>query len=52
MNEAAARVIAEINGAEAGYVTSGAAAALVLATAACITGPDRGKSTACPIRVE
>lgn len=34
--------IARITGAEAGLVTSGAAGGLLLATAACITGGDRG----------
>ena len=37
---AAGRVIAEVTGAEAGYVTSGAAAGLSLATAACVAGMD------------
>jgi uncharacterized pyridoxal phosphate-dependent enzyme len=37
---AAGRVIAEVTGAEAAYVTSGAAAGLVLSAAACITGED------------
>ena len=39
----ASEVIAEITGAEAGYVTNGAAAGLLLGTAACVTGlnPDR-----------
>ncbi|MEE8285004.1 MAG: aminotransferase class V-fold PLP-dependent enzyme [Alphaproteobacteria bacterium] len=35
-------IIAEITGAEAGYVTSGAAAGLLLGTAACVTGLDPG----------
>lgn len=39
----ASKVIAEITGAEAGIVTSGAAAGLLLGTAACITGLDAGK---------
>lgn len=38
--EKAGSVIAEATGAEAGLVTSGAAAALTLATAACMTGKD------------
>ena len=38
LNERAGQVIADLTGAEAGYVTSGAAAGLVLGTAACITG--------------
>ncbi|HUX87389.1 MAG TPA: aminotransferase class V-fold PLP-dependent enzyme [Chloroflexota bacterium] len=36
LEEAAGRVIAEMTGAEAGYVTSGAAAGITLAVAACI----------------
>ncbi len=40
LQERAGQVIAEHAGAEAGYVTSGAAAGLVLATAACMTGSD------------
>ncbi|RLI04917.1 hypothetical protein DRO38_00215 [Candidatus Bathyarchaeota archaeon] len=38
LHEKAGKIIAEITGAEAAYVTSGAAAALVLAAAACMTG--------------
>jgi seryl-tRNA(Sec) selenium transferase len=38
----ASKVIAELTGAEAGIVTSGAAAGLLLGTAACITGLDPG----------
>jgi D-glucosaminate-6-phosphate ammonia-lyase len=45
---AAGRVIAEVTGAEAGYVTSGAQAALVLAIAACITGTDPAKMDRMP----
>ncbi len=41
-------IIAEITGAEAGYVTSGAAAGLVLATAACVTGLDPGRMNRLP----
>ncbi|MCY3554018.1 MAG: aminotransferase class V-fold PLP-dependent enzyme [Gemmatimonadetes bacterium] len=44
----ASAVIAEITGAEAGYVTSGAAAGLLLGTAACVTGPDPGKMNRLP----
>ncbi len=44
----AGRVIAEITGAEAAYVTSGAAAGLLLATAACVTGLDPGKMNRLP----
>ncbi len=36
--EKSGRVVAEMTGAEAGLITAGASAALVLATAACITG--------------
>ncbi|MEM3693144.1 MAG: aminotransferase class V-fold PLP-dependent enzyme [Candidatus Bathyarchaeia archaeon] len=43
LHEKAGKVIAEITGAEAGYVTAGAAAGLVLATAACIAGKDPEK---------
>ena len=38
------QMIAEYTGAEAGYVTSGAAAGLLLGTAACVTGLDPGKN--------
>ena len=38
LHERAGQVIADLTGAEAGYVTSGAAAGLVLAAAACMTG--------------
>jgi len=41
-------VIAEITGAESGYVTSGAAAGLLLGTAACVTGLDPGKMNRLP----
>ncbi|NKB70440.1 MAG: aminotransferase class V-fold PLP-dependent enzyme [Candidatus Latescibacteria bacterium] len=44
----ASRLIAEITGAEAGYVTSGAAAGLLLGTAACVTGLDPGKMNRLP----
>jgi D-glucosaminate-6-phosphate ammonia-lyase len=40
LQSAASRVIAEATGAEAGLVTTGAAAALTLGTAACLTGLD------------
>ena len=36
----ASRIISEITGAEAGFVTSGAAAGLLLGTAACVTRLD------------
>jgi len=48
LHEKAGRIIAEITGAEAAYVTSGAAAALVLAVAACMTGEDPEKMTRLP----
>lgn len=44
----ASQIIAEITGAEAGYVTSGAAAGLLLGTAACVTGLDPGKMNRLP----
>ena len=44
----ASEIIAEITGAEAGYITSGAAAGLLLGTAACVTGPDPGKMNRLP----
>ncbi len=40
LNEAIGAAIAELTGAEAGYVTSGSAAAMALAAAACIAGTD------------
>lgn len=40
LQAAASRIIAEITGAEAGYVTCGAASGLTLGTAACIAGLD------------
>lgn len=45
---AAGKVIAEVTGAEAGYVTSGAQAGLVLSVAACITGLDPVKMDRMP----
>ncbi len=44
----ASRVIAEITGAEAGLVTSGAAAGLMLGTAAILTGCDLGRMEKLP----
>lgn len=44
----AGQVIAELTGAEAAYVTSGAQAALVLSIAACITGLDAEKMDRLP----
>ena len=48
LHERAGEIIAEIVGAEAAFVTSGCAAALVLATAACITGKDPAKMAQLP----
>ncbi len=45
---AASRVIAELTGAEAGLVTSGAAAALTLGAAAVLTGYDAGRMERLP----
>ncbi|MBM3810022.1 MAG: aminotransferase class V-fold PLP-dependent enzyme [Acidimicrobiia bacterium] len=44
----ASAVIAKLTGAEAGIVTSGAAAGLLVGTAACITGLDPGKMARLP----
>lgn len=44
----ASALIAEATGAEAGYVTSGAAAGLMLGTAACVTGLDPVKMNRLP----
>ena len=44
----ACEIIADITGAEAGYVTSGAAAGLLLGTAACVTGLDPDKMNRLP----
>ena len=48
LQAAACVVIAKHTGAEAGYVTSGAAAGLLLATAACVTGLDPSKMNRLP----
>lgn len=48
LQEAASRAIAAATGAEAGYVTSGAAAALTLGMAACMTGLDPGRMNRLP----
>lgn len=48
LQAAASRVIARATGAEAGIVTSGAAAALTLGTAACLTGFDAAKMDRLP----
>ena len=45
---AAGRRVATLTGAEAAYVTSGAAAALLLSTAACVTGKDPAKIARIP----
>lgn len=44
----ASAVIAEVTGAEAGYVASGAAACLLLATAACVAGLNPGRMARLP----
>ena len=44
----ASEIIAEITGAEAGYVTAGAAGGLTLGTAACVTGLDVEKMNRLP----
>ena len=44
----ASDVIANLTGAEAGYVTSGASAGLLLATAACLTGLDPARMAKLP----
>lgn len=43
LNAAVGKKIAEATGAEAGYVTAGSAAGMLLAVAACITGSDPAK---------
>ena len=48
LQAAASRVIADITGAEAGYVTAGAAGGLTLGTAACITRLDIAKMDRLP----
>ncbi|MGQ0570326.1 MAG: aminotransferase class V-fold PLP-dependent enzyme [Armatimonadota bacterium] len=48
LQAAASRVIADVTGAEAGIVTSGAAAGLLLGAAACITGLDPQKMNQLP----
>ncbi len=48
LQAAASRVISDATGAEAGLVTSGAAAGLLLATAACVTGADPSKMARLP----
>ena len=48
LNRAAGKVIAEVTGAEAGLVTNGAAAGLVLQAAACLAGTDPVKMAQLP----
>jgi len=48
LESAASRVIAKVTGAEAGYVTSGASAALTLGIAACIAGYDVSRMNRLP----
>lgn len=48
LQAAAGAVIADITGAEAGYVTTGAAAGLALGIAACVAGLDVGKMDRLP----
>jgi L-seryl-tRNA(Ser) seleniumtransferase len=43
LNAAVGEVIARVTGAEAGYVTAGSAAGMLLAAAACLTGTDPAK---------
>ena len=48
LQQAASQVIAEMTGAEAGYVASGASACLLIGAAACITGLDPGRMARLP----
>ncbi len=48
LHAGASKVIAQVTGAEAGLVTSGAAAGLLMGTAACMTGLDPGKMSRLP----
>ena len=48
LNEKAGQFIADITGAEAGLVTAGSAAGMVLEAAACITGLDPAKAWSLP----
>lgn len=48
LQAAASRVISAVTGSEAGYVTSGASAGLLLGAAACITGDDPARMDALP----
>jgi L-seryl-tRNA(Ser) seleniumtransferase len=48
LQEAAGKVVADVTGAEAAFVTGGACAALALSAAACMTGTDVEKMEALP----
>jgi len=48
LQAAASALIADATGAEAGYVTNGAASGLALATAACLAGDDYGRMNRLP----
>lgn len=48
LQAAASELIADATGAEAGYVTNGAASGLALATAACLAGDDYGRMNRLP----
>ncbi len=48
LQASASRIIAEVTGAEAGCITSGAAAAVLVGTAACVTGMDPAKMNRLP----
>jgi len=48
LQDAASKLIAEVTGAEAGLVSSGASAALTLGTAACLAGFDVGRMNRLP----
>jgi L-seryl-tRNA(Ser) seleniumtransferase len=48
LQAAAGRMIAEVTGAESGYVTSGASAGLLLGVAACVTGLNPGAMNRLP----
>lgn len=48
LQQQAGKVIAEVTGAEAGYVAAGAAAGLTLGTVACVAGLDVGKMDRLP----
>jgi L-seryl-tRNA(Ser) seleniumtransferase len=52
LQAAASRVIAEVTGAEAGIVTSGAAAALMVGAAACIARFDVAQMNGMPCRID